>query len=148
MIRIDENSWPAVEPVADFAHTTVDQMLRHSSGVKSPAMQPRHWIGLLAAALLATGAAWGWVHRTGHRAGSNAQAVASTLSTLATPSMRWRVPPRAMPRIPQLNLEPTSRASIKPARMPLEPPLAPSRIPKVPACQCERGFSDFICDCY
>ncbi len=149
MTRIDEELWPAKEPCCGFAAATVECML---VAQPLPHNSSRHgrWMVLAMAALFVSGAAYGWgIRGQVSRLPTEPVAVLSHIEVTAT--MQQRVPRIGVPRAPELEKRPSVRASLRssaPAAARLLEPVAPPSSPRIPACQCERGFSDVICDCY
>lgn len=151
----DENLWPVYEPPPGFAKATVERLAAiESRSMRAPSR--RRWVMLSLAALSISGAAYGWIQRA-HLISPRPAAAALTA---AFPSMQQRVNTAHSPvrrSFEDWTKLPAKRAhhgasrpnASRPGASPIDAnqPLEPNR-PRVPACQCERGFADFICDCY
>lgn len=156
MNRIDQHLWPIVEPPPGFAERVVDRMLTQGKVVAlEPARRHRGLkvAGLLLAAIFISGAAFGYAARS-MQLGSRAASGALPLSNQSFSSMQQRLIRVTTPRLAPVKVT-TARAVPKAFEQdaPVPPPSAsassPSHpIPRVPACQCQRGFADVICDCY
>jgi hypothetical protein len=147
-----ETQWPAREPSGHFAERTVDAMLATSREHVAARRSPRAIRFLLLAALFASGSALAltWAHHHQHRASVPPAVVLNPVPTVLQ-SIRLQVSPVVPPAAPSASVvvrksapSATAVRSVKPA--PKSP--IPSTQLRRPACQCERGFSDFICDCY
>lgn len=152
MNRINEQSWPAQEPSANFAEATVERMLASPvSSVAKTTVHPR-LVWLLVAAVLVSGAALGVALQGRTHHASRARESLPTASQVSAPAKPPAVLAPAALVAPAL---PSSKPSSerKPVAAVAAPPKAPSTVPapskpKVPACNCQRGYSDVICDCY
>lgn len=155
MMWSDEDLWPAYEPPPGFTQATVERLA---------AMEPRsmrasnrlRWVMLSLAALCISGAAYGWVQ---HASLARSRPAAAAL-TAVLPSMQQRVNAvrspvrhsfeewtRSPPKRAHLGASKPNSSRSGAAPVDSNQPLEPNR-PRVPACRCERGFADFICDCY
>ena len=147
-----DQRWPAREPPGDFATRTVDALLASAQLRRRAGRQPRSIVYLLLAALFASGSALAitWSHY--HKRAVNPPAMASQPALTQLPPKIVVAPVAAATSAPALSasVQVTSpkKSSTRPAKAaasnqkPVQPPL------RQPACGCERGFSDFICDCY
>lgn len=148
MNGMDERFWPVQHPTADFAERTVAAMLASRGGAPLRLRRPNPWLGLSLAALLAAGSALGWGFQ--RRSWTTSKSgVARVLPKQSPISLRHHVPPLLMPKGPSI-AAPTAPTRTKRVAAPptVRQPTSNPHAPKVPACQCERGFSDTICDCY
>jgi hypothetical protein len=150
MKRIEADLWPVVEPHLGFAEATVERML-NGTAVPMPApRRQKRLVGLLLAAIFVSGAAFGLSGRI-ERSYSRAVAAAPALPTLAP--MQRHVSLGVAPNVPMIAAQPIAvtpkRTVATPATSASNAPVTPPKLPpRVPACQCARGFSDVICDCY
>lgn len=146
--------WPAQEPRRDFAARTVEAMLSAVPVARIGRRRPKLVLYLSMAALFATGTALALV---GARRHSQVRVAPDGNDVIAVsePSISMRVQPMAADAV--VSALPTASSSQR--KPPLNgsgrsvklAPAPSSRIPmppRRPACQCERGYSDFICDCY
>jgi hypothetical protein len=154
MTTFREQDWPAHEPPADFAVRTVDAMLAPAKpmGKVRPLRQPRKvmlfWVF---AALFASGSALAWTWSRHHRVHAPVARVLEAPALAAPVSSSIARVMAAVSSVAPPSIASTSRPkvhAVRPATK-TEPqtPQAPPQ-PRTPACQCERGFSDFMCDCY
>lgn len=151
MTRIPEHLWPVREPSCDFVGSTVERMLAMSNVPQRRRLPVRQVAWLFAAALLATGVAFGLIHAGSGR--SPAVRVPQVTSPVLAPpkptlsnTVTTPVEPSATPAVkPQSKVKSPRKAS--PAK-PKPTAEASSPVPRVPPCGCERGFGDYICDCY
>ncbi|GEM_PF-2672319 len=149
-MTIREQDWPAQRPPTDFAVSTVDAMLAPIRLVRtSKRRRPVVLIYWVLAALFASGSALGWTWSRYHRTPPPARiasipplAVPNTLAR--TPSVAGRVTAPRPLAIALTKPKVKSQGTIEPRPVATQPP--PQL--RTPACQCERGFADFICDCY
>lgn len=153
MNRINENLWPVASPPPGFADATVERMLAASSVTHPVHGRDRRLTGLLLAAILVTGAAFG-IHAGAKKVGGGVVEPAMPLQRNPSMPMQQRMArivtpshsPLSAPSAPQASgrpLRPLSSALPMPASS-----VAPSTVPRIPGCQCQRGFADMICDCY
>jgi hypothetical protein len=149
MTRIEENLWPAQQPSPGFADAAVERMLAAQPLPTKPPGQ-RRWVVLATAAIFASGAAYGWGLR--NRVASPPPEPVEVLAHIeATSTTPQRVPRIRLPLVPDLAQRACVRSSLRtnaPSAATLPVQAASPSSPKIPACQCERGFSDVICDCY
>jgi hypothetical protein len=152
MNRIDEYLWPAPQPPRGFADATVERILAETPVARAT---PRRWVGPLGvamAALFISGAAFGWGVRVS-RSSTQQTFHAAVLRKSEPVAMRRLVLPIVRPSAPRAIAAPAAhmtKVAVPPASKPEPLPAlnVPSTELKIPACQCERGFSDVICDCY
>jgi hypothetical protein len=152
MIRINENLWPVAKPPPEFADAVVERMLANGAPARLRVRRGRQLTGLLLAAVFVAGAAFA-IHGAAKKVGTKSVETAVPLTNGKSLSMQRRlvrvaVPthsPLTMPavqvsgRIAQPAASVVGAASVAPT---------PSAPPRVPGCQCQRGFADMICDCY
>lgn len=149
MNSLSEQVWPVQEPSSDFAERAVEAMLAVTP-IQRPRRRPRFVLYLAMAAVFATGTALALM-----RGSFQARLAPETsdIVALSAPSYSLRV--RSIAASPLVSALPSASSTQRrvvpssPVR-PVKP--APSNRDPVrlrqPACECERGFSDFICDCY
>jgi hypothetical protein len=151
MTRIGENLWPAQQPPLGFTDATVERLLA-ATPLSTKTTGRHRWMVLAMAAVFCSGMAYGWGVR-----GQMTQRPPPTIATLphvgVTSTMQQRVKRVGLPEVPALQRSSAVRVPPRPSAASAAPPpepraVAPSSAPKIPACQCERGFSDVICDCY
>lgn len=152
MTSFNEQDWPQQEPPPDFAARAVEAMLQPSPPQLLQARRRRRLLGLWSlAAIFVTGAALAsWSHYRSGRPDVPRAAALQPLPTLSVPTA-LKAPAIAVVRVP----EPAASAPAPKARhgisRPTKVPPRASSMPhplRAPACQCERGFADFMCDCY
>jgi hypothetical protein len=150
MTSIRERDWPAQQPPADFAERAVSAMLSPMRLAPAPAGQHRKpYLYWFLAALLASGSALG-ITWSRHYHGRPPVRL-SAIQPLPVPNSLTRAPSisaavRSAPALLKVAPVPKLMSNHAPKTQPkVTPPLPP---PRTPACQCERGFADFICDCY
>jgi hypothetical protein len=150
MTRISEVLWPVQSPPDGFAEATVERMLAVERGAPKTARSNR-WLVLALAAVFVSGVAYGLGFR-GREASQPLDPIALLPAMAATTPVVQRVPCVTPPRPPVMEFGHPVRAparSTASAAVVVAPiRLVPNGPPKIPACQCERGFSDVICDCY
>jgi hypothetical protein len=153
MSYINEELWPATEPPRDFSVSTVERMLITHSPAAS-GVGRRHMVWLLVAAVFVSGVALG-VGGLGARSRCIPQ-LRTTTSAISVSSPSPQSPISPSSQVPQnerkMNVRSVHRA---PSRRVVSPVAAPSASssgtsvqPRVPPCRCERGYADFMCDCY
>lgn len=151
MTRIPEHLWPAQEPAVDFVESTVEHLLSVATVPPRRRFPARQVAWLLAAAILATGAAWGFVH-AGTKVTCAAAAPQTQLPVAAPPKPTLSSPvlapalPSAAPATKARPKAPAARRALPETLRPVAS--APNPVPRVPPCGCERGLGDYICDCY
>jgi hypothetical protein len=149
MTRIDENLWPAQQPSRGFTDATVERMLA-ATPVLTKTTGRHRWMVLAMAAVFCSGMAYGWGVR-GQMTQQSSPAVVTLSHVGVTSTMQQRVQRVGLPEVPALQRSSAVRVTPRPSAAsaaPVPTAVAPSGAPKIPACQCERGFSDVICDCY
>jgi hypothetical protein len=154
MNTIREQDWPAQEPPLDFAARAVDAMLApaNPSAVVRPLGRPRKlmlfWV---LAALFASGTALAWTWSHYHRTPDAVarMVVAPVISAPVPSSITHAIAglSNAAPSVIASTSKPKVHAT-RPAMKAQSQTTEPPPKPRTPACQCERGFSDFMCDCY
>ena len=150
MTSFREQQWPAREPPPNFAERAVDTMLASALKPKPSRRGSRTMLYLALAALFASGSALAW-SRYHHRQVSTPAAVVIQLPP--APALSTKLP--VSPAAPGMSAsEPviarkaaTTAATNRPTKN-QQKVLKPSPQLRTPPCECERGFSDFICDCY
>lgn len=153
MNRIDEKLWPAMEPPPEFADALVERLLASDA---VPAVRSRRGYRLAAillAAVFVSGAAFGLSAGVKKFGTSRAERALPFVKTSNIPMQR-RINYVTVPKGPQVIVSAMERATNKSIQavpssaLPAVIPSASSAPPRVPACQCQRGFADMICDCY
>ena len=151
MIPARDLTWPAQKPTRDFASRAVDAMLKAGAAPRS-AKRPRFVMYLAMAAVLATGTALAIV---GARSRSHTLLTADAGDPVVMGAPSYSIRARSLAASQSVSRAPSMpsaqrRVAASPSGRPAPAGAAPSvRVPlRQPACQCERGFSDFICDCY
>jgi len=137
---------PAEQPPRGFAKVTVVRMLAVQRSPRRTAGNHR-WAIVGMAALLVSGVALGWGGRLQKRPPSTASTKALQFGQLTFK----HVPCAVMPSVPKVTLPKRSTAGARAAvaaASTTTAPVVPISTPKIPGCQCQRGFSDVICDCY
>jgi hypothetical protein len=152
MNSIDEHLWPVQQPRHGFADAAVERMLAETPMVRGTPRRIYGPIGVAMAALCISGAAFGWGVQVS-RSSSQQTLCAARLHESMPVAMQRLVSPIARPSAPRAIAVPAVRLAnvAVPRALKREPapaPTVPSTELKMPACQCERGFSDVICDCY
>lgn len=156
MTRIDENLWPVVEPPPGFAERTVERMLAQGNVIAlEPVRRYRglKMAGLLAAAIFISGAAFGYVARSAY-VDAPVSPSALPLSNQRFSSMQQRVVRVSAPTLSPIKVAATRTSAKLVGQETVSPASSASAsstsspISRVPACQCQRGFADMICDCY
>lgn len=150
MKRIDENLWLAVEPPLGFADAVVERMLTKDDAKRASRPKGYRLTGLLLAAVLVSGAAFGLGARAKKTEALGVTVAVPYANKPATP-LQQRVARIAAPKISPIVVSTMPRASsrpVEPAVPAIPASTASSAPPRVPPCQCQRGFADMICDCY
>jgi len=146
-----EQLWPAHEPGRDFAARTAEAMLSSLAVVRPHRSRSRTILYLSIAALLVGGSAWALIEARRH-AQPRLELPANVAIVPANGDIALRVQPTAIDS--DIVTPPAAaplRRTTSPVRATKPPPVSSSQVqhpPRNPACECERGFSDFMCDCY
>lgn len=158
MNRIDENNWPTRLPSANFVDVTVERLLENRVLPTVNGSSHHRLAWLLVAALLVSGVAFGvtlGVLRQGRT--RQVPSIVTSVSTMSVKPVIRKAPPVSA-RAPLAPVPKATEASV-----PTKPRLvkkltvavpqesvssATPPAPKVPPCGCERGFGDYMCDCY
>jgi hypothetical protein len=156
MNRISEQNWPAEEPSRDFADTTVERLLASRLGSAETAPRVHRMAWLLVAAVLVSGVALGVaLHgrmRPAHRANESLATASAQVAFPKPPETRFPAPEAVDTPVANtaasVRRTPSTLAAPVKAKSTVPAPSAPPRTPKVPACSCQRGYADVICDCY
>jgi len=145
-----DSMWPVQEPSRDFAARTVDAML--TAGVSAPIRRrPRFVLYLALAAVFATGTALAIVGaRSRARTRLNPEDSEPKVMGAASYSIRAQSVSSGRTGSAVTSASSSHRPVLSAPTRAVKPlPASSVRAPmRQPACQCERGFSDFICDCY
>lgn len=149
MTFIYEHDWPAERPSAEFAERTVSGILAPVRLATVPVRsRPGRRLYWFVAAILVSGSALGltWSRYNPPRSAAHIGVV----QQLPMPGSMRRSSSSLLsvkaPSVVRLIAKPKGTAE-RPAKIQQK---SANRLPqpKAPACQCERGFADFICDCY
>ncbi len=149
MTLIAERDWPVQQPPADFPERTVTGMLTPVRLAASSVGRPtRQWLYWFLAAVFVSGSALGFTwsrYRQSGRAANigrvQALPLPRSMSAASLPLVNIKAP--AM-----LQITAKPKLNVNHAAKPQQKPTSTLPQPRTPACQCERGFADFICDCY
>lgn len=150
MNRIDEKLWPAMEPPPGFADALVERLLASDAHTTTRSRGRYRLVGILLAAVFVSGAAFGIGAGLKRRSSAGTE---RALPFAPMPSVsRLRINQVTMPRHSSVIVSIKERVPSKSVPATAAPPaVAPTATvapPRVPACQCQRGFADMICDCY
>lgn len=152
MRHLHEHYWPAREPPADFVESTVARMLAATNAPRNARLPMRRMVWLLAAALLVSGVALGFVYARppttrARPMPQNAEVVVAPPKPTLTKTVSTTTQPSVSPTAKPLPKAPSARkgSSSKPKPNPVS---TSDPIRRIPPCGCERGFGDYICDCY
>ena len=150
MNRITEELWPADEPTHHFAEATVERMLAKP---ELPRIRhaPRHRLAwLLLAAFFVTAVALGVAMRNREETVQPAaQSVAPSRVGFEAPKVEshWQGAPAPI-KLPGAKKTSVAAPNVSPSAVHSATAPSPMPAPKAPPCGCERGFGDYICDCY
>lgn len=150
MNPLNEQLWPVQEPTRGFAERTVEAMLSTVTVARPHRPRSRTILYLSMAALFAAGSAWALIEARG-RWQSRLEPPTDVAMAPSVPSIALRVQPTAINSNVTAAAAARARRTTPAARATKLPPAPSSKVqypPRNPACQCERGFGDFICDCY
>ena len=150
MNRITEELWPADEPTHHFAEATVERMLANPELPRIRNTQHYRLAWLLLAAFFVTGVALGVAMRNREKAVQPAaQSVAPSRVGFEAPKVEshWQGAPAPI-KLPNAKKTSVVAPIVSPSAVHSATAPSPVPSPKVPPCGCERGFGDYICDCY
>ncbi|HMA94456.1 MAG TPA: hypothetical protein VKP30_17310 [Polyangiaceae bacterium] len=153
MNRIDEKLWPAMEPPPGFADALVERLLVSDAHTRTRSRSRYRVIGILLAAIFVSGAAFGISAGLQRRSSAGTER-AVPFAQMPSVSRHLRINQVTVPRHSNVIVSTKERVPLKSAQTvataapPAVAPTAPVAPPRVPACQCQRGFADMICDCY
>lgn len=144
-----EQQWPARVPSANFAERAVDTLLANARRPKPSRRGSRTMLYLALAALFASGSALAWSHYHHGRVSTPVAGVAqlSPAPTQSTALPVSPVSPTVASCTPTIERKAATAATNRPTKS-QQKAVKPSLQRRTPPCECERGFSDFICDCY
>ena len=149
MNSLSARVWSVQEPPSDFAERTVEEML---AVTPIPRSRPRRRfvLYLAMAAVFATGTALALM-----RSSLQARLAPETTDFVPMSAASYSLRVRSIAAGPLVSALPSASSTqrrvtpsspVRPAK-PAPSNRDPVRL-RQPACECERGFSDFICDCY
>ncbi len=151
MSSIRISSWPAQEPPAGFAARAVEAM-QSSERHQRRSRRPRTVFYLAIAAILATGTAmaiWGAARKASVHLGATSAVPVSFEPVGISMQAHTFITKSHAAAEPSISSAPRKAASVSSSRAAQPAPSSSGSFPRrQPACQCERGYSDFICDCY